>query len=328
MKACLPIILLSLFTQANAEEWSPLTDARTVVKRFYDGDTEALWSRMTPDMQKALGHEANLLTVRDSLAAQLGTETRVISERVESLQGLEVYVRRTKFSDSDAAVIVTVSFDSERQIAGFLIRPEPEPAASPYLDYTTKAELRLPFDGEWFVYWGGRSIEQNYHAAAPDQRFAYDFVILRDGRSYRGGGTKNEQYYCWEQPILAPAAGVVTTAVDGLPDLQPGNMDGAMPAGNHVILDLGNEEFALLAHLRQGSVAVRVGDTVEAGDLIGLCGNSGNTSEPHLHFHLQDKDSFGKGLGKPAFFVDYLADGESVERGEPLRGQQVETAPR
>ncbi|MCE7033233.1 M23 family metallopeptidase, partial [Lysobacter sp. GX 14042] len=76
-------------------------------------------------------------------------------------------------------------------------------------------------------------------------------------------------------------------------------------------------------HLRQDSVAVEAGQQVAAGDELGRCGNSGNTSEPHLHFHLQDSPVFGEGLGLPAFFNDYTADGEAVERGEPVQGQVV-----
>ncbi|MEO1244975.1 MAG: peptidoglycan DD-metalloendopeptidase family protein [Pseudomonadota bacterium] len=326
MRVFLPAILLCAAWQSHAEQPSTLALGQGVVEQFYAGNTSAVWPRMTADMQKAIGRESNLKNVRDSVFAQLGTEERLLSERVESSGGFDVYLRRTSFSESAAPVTITVSFDRERRIAGFLIRPEPEAAESPYLDYDTQAQLRLPFDGEWYVFWGGRSVEQNYHAIASDQRFAYDFVMLRNGRSHTGDGTLNEQYHCWEQPILAPAAGIVTTAVDGLPDLNPGDMDGAMPAGNHVILNLGNDEFALFAHLRQDSIAVEKGDKVAAGEVLGLCGNSGNTSEPHLHFHIQDQDGFGKGLGKPAFFLDYLADGEPVERGEPLRGQRVEAA--
>ena len=79
----------------------------------------------------------------------------------------------------------------------------------------------------------------------------------------------------------------------------------------------------MLAHLRQGSVAVGQGQQVAAGDTLGRCGNSGNTSEPHLHFHLQDSPVFGQGNGLPAFFNDYTADGKAVDRGEPVQGQVV-----
>ena len=62
---------------------------------------------------------------------------------------------------------------------------------------------------------------------------------------------------------------------------------------------------------------------MKAGDALGKCGNSGNTTEPHLHFHLQDSPKLGEGEGKPAFFADYVADGKDIERGEPVKGQVV-----
>jgi murein DD-endopeptidase MepM/ murein hydrolase activator NlpD len=93
-----------------------------------------------------------------------------------------------------------------------------------------------------------------------------------------------------------------------------------------VILDLGGGEYALLGHLRRGSVRGKHGDRVDAGAEIGRCGNSGNTTEPHLHFHLQDSPHLGDGHGLPAFFVDYVAHGKAVKRGEPTRGQIVAPA--
>src|SRR3546814_1333444 len=89
------------------------------------------------------------------------------------------------------------------------------------------------------------------------------------------------------------------------------------------MLDLGHGEYAMLAHLRRGSVAVEAGQQVAAGDELGRCGNSGNTSEPHLHLHLQDAPKFGEGNGLPVFFEHYTANGHAVERGEPVKGQTV-----
>src|SRR3546814_15367827 len=84
----------------------------------------------------------------------------------------------------------------------------------------------------------------------------------------------------------------------------------------------------MLAHLRRGSVAVEAGQQVAAGDELGRCGNSGNTSEPHLHLHLQDAPVFGEGNGLPAFFEDYTADGEVVARGEAVKGQTIRSEER
>ena len=296
---------------------------RQYTEHFYAEDVADAWQNMTAQMHDALQSENALRAFAMETQSQLGDEIAVISESVEETPGYRVYVRNARFSKFERPIVVTWAFNTEGQVAGFFIRPQQEPAASPYLDYDTQADLRLPFDGDWYVFWGGRSIAQNYHVIAADQRFAYDLVIVRDGSSHSGDGSSNEQYYCWNQPILAPADGTITTIMDGLPDNRPGDMDPANPPGNHVIIDFGNDEYGLFAHLLNGSVSVAVGDAVVAGDELGRCGNSGNTSEPHLHFHLQDAPGFGRGRGKPAFFHDYAADGDSIERGEPVRGQTI-----
>jgi murein DD-endopeptidase MepM/ murein hydrolase activator NlpD len=189
---------------------------------------------------------------------------------------------------------------------------------------TTKTELRLPFDSRWFVFWGGRTLAQNHHASTLDQRFAYDLVVLREGRTHVGDRKHNEDYYCFGQRIVAPALGTAVSVENGVEDNVPGVMNPKQPMGNHVILDHGNGEFSFLCHLRKGTVAVRKGDQLKAGELLGLCGNSGNSSEPHLHYHLQDSADFGWGRGLPAPFRDYLADGKPMERGEPVKGQTIE----
>src|SRR3546814_13291997 len=95
--------------------------------------------------------------------------------------------------------------DGAGKVAGFGVQPKPQAAPSPHLDYQTRAHLRLPFDGKWYVFWGGHDIEQNYHAASPGQRFAYDLVKRVGGSSHRGDGQALEDYYCWNEKILAPA---------------------------------------------------------------------------------------------------------------------------
>jgi hypothetical protein len=218
-------------------------------------------------------------------------------------------------------VIVQWTLDEQDAVIGFLITPLPSEAPSEYLEYGTKTALRLPFQGEWYVFWGGRKVLENYHAVTRNQRFAYDFLIRKAGLSHTGDGKRNEDYHCFGQPVLAPAAGRVHAVEDGIEDNVPGVMNSREPVGNHVILDHGNGEFSFLAHLRKGSVRVKPGDRAMAG---GVCGNSGNSSEPHLHYHLQNSAEFGKGAGLPAQFVDYSADGQRVDRGEPIRGQVVQ----
>lgn len=120
------------------------------------------------------------------------------------------------------------------------------------------------------------------------QSFGVDLVAV-DGYGRRlgqGPTTAPESYLIFDRPVIAPCAGAVIHVTDGLPDLPVPETDTANPAGNHVILDCGGT-WVVLAHLRQGSIVVATGDTVGPGTPLGRVGNSGNTSEPHLHIHAQ-----------------------------------------
>ena len=97
--------------------------------------------------------------------------------------------------------------------------------------------------------------------------------------------------------------------------------------GNHVIIDHGQSEFSSLNHLMNGSTRVNVGDRVDAGAPIGLCGTSGSSSEPHLHYHLQDTALFVHADGLPAQFRAYPSNGRFVESGEPVRRERVINGP-
>ena len=112
-------------------------------------------------------------------------------------------------------------------------------------------------------------------------------------------------------------------AIDGVPDNVPGTTNTKLAPGNHVVINHGNGEYSFLAHLRNGSIAVKLGDRVQPGDRLGACGNSGESSEPHVHYHLQNTEGYNVGAGFPAQFVSYIADGNAIARGEPKRGQTV-----
>jgi murein DD-endopeptidase MepM/ murein hydrolase activator NlpD len=130
------------------------------------------------------------------------------------------------------------------------------------------------------------------------QRFAIDWVQLNpDGKTYRGDPSDNKNYRAYGAEILAVADGVVTQIKDGIPQNTPGANTLAVPitletiGGNHVIEDIGGGLYAFYAHMQPGSVRVRVGDKIKSGQVIGLLGNSGNSSEPHLHFQICDANS-------------------------------------
>lgn len=261
------------------------------------------------------------------LDRQLGSERGVVAEEVFTDRTVHHYYRISRFERAgDRTVTVHWAWREGGPVVGMKVSPTPRPAETGNEGYETKTRLRLPFEDAWYVAWGGRPPRRNYHARAPDQRFAYDFLVLRDGSSHRGGGRENADYHCFGRPVLAPAPGRVVRAADSVPDNVPGEMNQRAIFGNHVVIDHGAGEFSVLAHLRRGSVTVEPGDRVERGQRLGACGNSGRSSEPHLHYHLQDGPEPGGATGLPAAFRGYRADGEVVERGEPTRGRIVRPA--
>jgi hypothetical protein len=108
--------------------------------------------------------------------------------------------------------------------------------------------------------------------------------------TFHGDRTKNDSYLAWDQPILAVADGTVVQVVSDAPDIPPGALPEGVAVGdltgNRITVDIGGGVYAQYAHLRQGSLTVKVGDHVTRGQVIGRLGNSGNTSEAHLHFQL------------------------------------------
>lgn len=311
---------------ALAQSSDTLDMGRERSEAFLAGDLEPIWDDMTPQMQEGLGSLEDFSAFHRQIAAELGEETTILDEDASTEGDFAVYTRIGEWSLIDSPIVMLWAFDAEGMIGGFFIQPQPEAAPSAHLDYETKSDLRLPFDGDWYVFWGGRDIADNYHAENPAQRFAYDFVVREDGQSYAGDAAALENYHCWGRDILAPADGQVIAIVNDLPDQMIGETDADNPAGNHVILALADGEFAFLAHMQQGSVTVQQGEEISQGDVLGLCGNSGNTSEPHLHFHLQTTPDLMEGEGLPAQFQDYVTEEGAVERGEPLRGETVSNA--
>jgi hypothetical protein len=159
-------------------------------------------------------------------------------------------------------------------------------------DAALSQPLRFPLSGTWYVAQGGGRL-LNHHAPFLDQRGAVDLVRLgAEGRRRSARDTSLASYAAYGSALSAPCDGVVVAAVDGLPDEVPGRPRYGPPEGNHVRIDTGHETV-LLAHLKPGSLRVATGDTVRVGQHLAEVGNSGNTTEPHLHLHAE-RD--GRGL--------------------------------
>lgn len=142
-------------------------------------------------------------------------------------------------------------------------------------------------DGSYYVGQGGNAISINAHNISQSQRYALDIVKLNVA-GLRADGLyprELERYEIYGEPIYSPCDGQALVVVDGFPDLLPPQSDPENPAGNHVMLACEDNANVILAHMQNGSVAVSEGEMVTTGQLLGLVGNSGNTSEPHLHIH-------------------------------------------
>lgn len=213
------------------------------------------------------------------------------------------------------------------QITGILVanlKPSAKQsfAASP----RTANRYCLPFGGQWTVVNGGIDKEMSHSWSIPAQRYAYDFLMLdEDGKSHLGDPRKPESYYCYNRDILAPCEGTVLSIQDGHEDSL---IDGKGSAdcrandirGNHILINHGNKEYSLIAHIKKDSVRVGIGDTVMQGQILARCGNSGNSSEPHIHYQLQDGKSFYFSSGLPVGFCNIQAEQkENYSRLDPRK---------
>ncbi len=166
-------------------------------------------------------------------------------------------------------------------LSGFVLLQLASISASP----SEVVVLDSPLAGEWFVTGAGSSVLVNGHS--PNEINAVDFRKLGpNGLTHTAGDmARLEDYDGFAAPVLAPADGRIVEVIDGNADTPPGtNGDQA----NLVMIDIGDNRFVVLAHLRQGSAVVRIGDQVQSGDHLAAVGNSGHTNEPHLHLQVQD----------------------------------------
>ncbi len=190
--------------------------------------------------------------------------------------------------------------------------------------YPAKEEcvmLNLPVKGTWLAMHAGKEKWVNYHSNYAPQRFAIDMVKLNEnGQFFNNNGEDSSDFISFGDSVFAPCQAVVIKMVDGFPTQKIyAGEDSINPAGNYISLKLSDNQFLFLAHLKANSFAVKMGDTLRSGQFIAFSGNSGNSSFPHLHMHLQNKSTINDTLstGLPFRF-------NSIERKRIFSWEKLE----
>jgi len=214
--------------------------------------------------------------------------------------------------------------------------------AVPIGTYRQRTKFRLPFAGTWAVN-VGNDLSTGHRRSGLNglTSVGWDFVKLGpDGMPFRTDGRRPEDFYTYAQPVLAAAAGTVVDmrndigayGVGKAPEADVLRKDGDLFSGNLVTIDHGNGEYTLTCHMLAGSVVVKVGDRVTAGQVLGRVGNSGFAGVPHIHFNLITGPKWLVARGLPSLFSDFeqIRTGgppTKIARGNPISGWIIRDAP-
>ena len=303
----------------TAQETDPPTKlANQLVELINQGDYAGIQAKFNKTMDAALPLDQSSVFFK-GLTQQMGRIKRLGKGRAGG--GATVFPTEFEKGMLDLQIVL----DNRGQIAGLVFKPHVAVKPAPEMHQTP---LSLPFKGQWLVFWGGDTRELNHHHDVPNQRFALDLLgVGENGKTKKGGGTRNEDYFAFGRDVLSPADGEVLEVIEGVRDNTPGSMNPFSALGNCVVIGHRKDEVSVLAHFKRGSIVVKAGEKVKRGQLLGQCGNSGNSSEPHLHYHLQNSPVMQDGLGIRCVFqkVVVTKDGKTETRAKssPVKDEIV-----
>lgn len=321
MKTNILLFLLLIVVQIGSAQSEKSTYKKaidTFQKHFNADDAAAVFEMFASDMKIAVPFD-KINTAMTQLHANVGD---LKSVDFTSYENGSVAAYKAQFEKG--ILNLYLSLNSENEINGLLFKPYVQKEDLPQLTRNTTSFI-LPFKEEWDVLWGGDTKELNYHIDSPVQKNAFDFLILNEqGSSFKTDGRTNEDYYAFGKELIAPADGEVVLVVDGVKDNTPGEMNPVYVPGNTVIIKTKNNEFLFFAHFKQHSIVVKQGQQVQQGQLLGLCGNSGNSSEPHLHFHIQNVENMVQATGAKSFFDRILVNGTLKMDYSPIKNDRIQ----
>lgn len=298
LKAC---IMSSLFCFSQNEQNNYKEVASEFQSEFNNSNYVAIHA-MFDDVLGTLLPEAQTVILLNTVRSNFGTIGKM------EFFGLNnaAHVYRTEFDK--AIVDISFALNKNNQIMALFIPRDSLENSSALKRNSTK--MIFPFKEESFVYWGGETLEVNYHMADLNQQYAYDILMVADGAPYKGDPTKNESYFVFGKDLIAPCDAKVVKVIDGIKDNVPGELNKTDITGNTLILETARKEYLLFAHLMENSILYKIGDVVKQGQVIAKCGNSGNTNLPHLHFQLQNTDDLFNTIGAKVYFDELIVNGK------------------
>lgn len=304
----------SLSAQTEQASYKLITDK--LESSYNQSKYDTIFDMFSAAMQAALPLEKT----RDFFTG-LKNQAGLIKEREFVTYVKTVAVYKTTFEKIVFAV--NISLDSNSKINGLLIKPF-KPGNLPKIERNT-TKLILPFHGTWHVVWGGDTKELNYHIENEAQKNAFDILIVdKTGKSYHGNGKTNEDFYAFGKELIAPCDGEIVWVINGVADNIPGEMNTKDITGNTVVIKTIHNEFLYFCHFKNQTIQVKEGDKVKQGQLLGLCGNSGHSSEPHLHFHIQNVKDMNIATGVKCYFNKIAVNGILKTDYSPVQNDNIE----
>ncbi|HTB07680.1 MAG TPA: urea transporter [Bacteroidia bacterium] len=190
---------------------------------------------------------------------------------------LLIFALNNRYAPRKLNLVIFQQFSPEKNLYGFRYGTE-------RFKKDTYIHIQLPFYGEWTVSQG----HEGKITHREDWRYAWDFVVTDDTKkTFKLPGKEVSDFYCYNLPVLAPAAGYVVNLIDGIDDNPIGDVNLGDNWGNTIIIKHSDFLYSKISHVKKGSFKVKLGDYVSRGDALAACGNSGRSPEPHIHFQLQ-----------------------------------------
>jgi murein DD-endopeptidase MepM/ murein hydrolase activator NlpD len=315
LKKGLFILLLLVSVVSFSQEKANYKKVVSEFQTFYnEGNYQAIYNMFNYKMKKALPLIKTQAFFAD-LNSKLGKISQVEFNKLK--EGAHIY--KTTFALGVRDIMFYL--DDNNRIGGLLVTYF-KPDDLQVLERNS-TKMKLPFNEEWYVVWGGTNETENYHVAYENQQYAYDILIVKDSMSYEGDPKVNESYFVFGKDIIAPCDAKVVKVITGVKDNIPGELNPEQLTGNTIVLETNNKEYILFAHLKENSIAVREGQFIRQGGLLGQCGNSGNTTEPHLHLSLQNTLDMNIATGGKLYFDRIMVDGELKQDYLPIKGDLI-----